>query len=385
MADVARARGTTGLTVASTFAGCGGSCLGFEMAGYRVLWSNEFLPIARDSYAANHPETTLDGRDIRKVDARDILEATGLEKGELDVFNGSPPCQAFSTAGQRHKGWGKKRDYGNGVQQCNEDLFFEYVRLVEGLQPRAFVAENVAGLVQGSAIGYFKIIMRQLDAAGYRVRCKVLNAQWLGVPQARTRSIFVGVRKDLGLEPEFPKPQPHFYSLRDVLPGLAGMTGRTLTQYHLINPYHDARRDLDRAAPIIATTPDAYGAIDCIDRDAQLSEADQKKWRSRNLARSRQWGDPKMIRVNPNEPMPSVLTSAEMFVHSSEPRKFTIEECKILCGFPADYVLKGTYAEQWARLGNAVPPLMMREIAGALRDAVFTKLGRTAAGFQEAR
>lgn len=420
MADVARARGTAGLTVASTFSGCGGSCLGFEMAGYRVLWANEFLPIARESYAANHPETRLDGRDIRKVQAEDILDATGLERGELDVFNGSPPCQAFSSAGQRDKGWGKQRDYGNGVKQCNEDLFFEYVRLVEGLQPRAFVAENVAGLVRGTAIGYFKLIMRQLEAAGYRVRCKVLDAQWLGVPQTRTRSIFVGVRKDLGLEPDFPKPLGYRYSLREVLPGLTGLTGRALIQYDQRDPYHAPRGSIDAPAPTIATGPNDYKAIDRVvydtgtsnpsfialadvtdkpcpailagrpqtyqvfDQNTRLSDADTEKWRTRNLARSRQWGDPKMIRVDPNEPMPAVLTSSEMFAHSTEPRRFTMEELRIICGFPADFVLKGTYSEQWARLGNAVPPLMMRAIAGALRDQVFSRLGRTAAGFVEA-
>lgn len=419
MAEVAEARGTAGLTVASTFSGCGGSCLGFEMAGYRVLWANEFLPIARDSYAANHPETILDGRDIRKVEAGQILDALGMQPGELDVFNGSPPCQAFSTAGQRDKGWGKQREYSNGVSQKNEDLFFEYVRLVKGLQPRVFVAENVAGLTQGVALGYFKEIMRALVACGYAVKCKVLDAQWLGVPQTRTRSIFVGVRKDLGFEPDFPKPFGYRYSLREVLPGLASLGNRGVGGWRKHDPYIMRRSSVEAPAMTITGTGTGdYSVIDRIvhdtgtpsfsagnisdvpcpailasrpqtyqvfDRDAQLSAADQQKWRSRKLKRSRQWGDPKIIRVDPNEPMPTVLTSAEMFAHSSEPRKFTMEELRIICGFPADYDLRGTYSEQWARLGNAVPPLMMREISAALRDGLFAKLGRTAAGFREAR
>jgi len=272
MAEVARARGTAGLTVASTFSGCGGSCLGFEMAGCRVLWANEFLPIARESYAANHPETLLDGRDIRKVDARDILDAISLERGELDVFNGSPPCQAFSSAGQGAKGWGTQRDYGNGVKQCNEDLFFEYVRLVEGLQPRVFVAENVAGLTRGAAIGYFKLIMRQMEAAGYRVRCKVLDAQWLGVPQSRSRSIFVGVRKDLGLEPEFPKPLGYRYSLREVLPGLASFGNRGPGFHGGVN-----LSSLDEpASTITAAAPTDFKVIDRVmhDTSGQWSQGD---------------------------------------------------------------------------------------------------------------
>ncbi len=416
MAEVAAARGTTGLSVVSTFSGCGGSCLGFEMAGFRVLWANEFLPIARESYAANHPETLLDGRDIRRVEPQQILDAIGLEPGELDVFNGSPPCQAFSTVGQRNQGWGKLRDYGNGVQQKNEDLFFEYVRLLKGLRPRAFVAENVAGLTRGFALGYFKQIMRALDAAGYVVRCKVLDAQWLGVPQTRQRAIFVGVRRDLGLEPDFPKPRAYHYTLRDVMPGLKKVEQVTRGSF---NPGGDVT---DRPCPCIMSDPGSavdFKVIDRVvhdtgtpryslgevthrpcpaivaqgtrelhiyERDIALSPELERQWQDRELRQSRQFGDSqRLICPAPNQPAPAILTSSAMLAHPTEPRRFTIDECKLVCSFPADYVLKGSYAKQWARLGNAVPPMMMREIAGVLRDGLFAKLGRTRAGFTEAR
>lgn len=264
MGDVARSRGTAGLTVASTFSGCGGSCLGFEMAGYRVLWANEFLPIARKSYAANHPETLLDGRDIRRVEAGQILETLKLRPGELDVFNGSPPCQAFSSVGQRSAGWGQLRDYGNGVQQKNEDLFFEYIRLLKGLQPRAFVAENVAGLTRGAAIGMCKEILRALDAAGYAVRCKILDAQWLGVPQTRSRSIFIGVRKDLGELPEYPTPLGYRYSLRETLPQLQAMRYRSPADMPInsgkIRDPLGQRVNADRPSPCITTKCNDYRA-----------------------------------------------------------------------------------------------------------------------------
>ena len=78
-----------GYNVVSTFSGCGGSCLGFKMAGFKVLWANEFIPAAQDTYRANHKGTILDTRDIRKVQASEILDAIGLSKGQLDVFEGS--------------------------------------------------------------------------------------------------------------------------------------------------------------------------------------------------------------------------------------------------------------------------------------------------------
>jgi len=206
-----------GLRVVSFFSGCGGSCLGFKMAGYRVLWASEFIPAAADTYRANHPNTILDTRDIRKVQPKDILKATGLKVGELDCMEGSPPCASFSTAGKREKHWGKAKKYSDTVQRV-DDLFFEYIRLLDGLKPKVFVAENVSGLVKGVAKGYFLEILAKLKACGYRVGCKVLDAQWLGVPQARQRTIFIGVREDLGKQPVFPKPLPYRYSLREALP-----------------------------------------------------------------------------------------------------------------------------------------------------------------------
>ena len=148
MTEVGRVPGN-GLTMVSTFSGCGGSCLGFRMAGYRVLWANDSDPHAQETYRVNHPDTTLDRRDIRTIEAADILQATGLEVGELDVFEGSPPCTVFSTAGARAKKWGGVARHAGASDVKVEDLFFDWVRVLDGLRPRAFVAENVAGMLRG--------------------------------------------------------------------------------------------------------------------------------------------------------------------------------------------------------------------------------------------
>src|SRR5687767_12534658 len=100
-----------GFTAVSTFSGCGGSSLGYKMAGFRVLWANEFIPAAQEVYRANHPATILDTRDIRTVQPEDILDAIKLKPGQLDLFDGSPPCASFSTAGAREAGWGKVKKY----------------------------------------------------------------------------------------------------------------------------------------------------------------------------------------------------------------------------------------------------------------------------------
>src|SRR4051794_1578150 len=197
-----------GQRVVSLFSGCGGSSLGYRMAGYRVVWANEFIPAARDTYRANFPGTPVDERDIREIEAAHILARTGLQVGELDILDGSPPCASFSTAGKRHRHWGQIKSYSD-TKQRTDDLFFEYIRLLDGLQPRRFIAENVAGLIKGVGKGVFLEILAGLKAAGYRVEARLLDAQWLGVPQARQLLFFVGVRRDLDGTPGFPEPLPY--------------------------------------------------------------------------------------------------------------------------------------------------------------------------------
>jgi DNA (cytosine-5)-methyltransferase 1 len=211
-----------GYSAISTFSGCGGSSLGYKMAGFKVLWASEFIPAAQETYRANHSGTILDTRDIRQVQASDILEAIQLEPGQLDLFDGSPPCASFSTAGKREAGWGKVKAYSD-TKQRTDDLFFEYARLVKGIQPKVFVAENVSGLVKGTAKGYFLEILAALKECGYTVKAKLLDAQWLGVPQMRQRIFFIGVRNDLEIEPVHPMPLPYRYSVRDALPWIRAL------------------------------------------------------------------------------------------------------------------------------------------------------------------
>lgn len=388
MAEI-RALPWNGFNAVSFFSGCGGSSLGYRLAGYRVLYANEFVDAARDCYARNKADyTVLDARDIRDVRAADVLDAIGLAVGELDLMDGSPPCASFSSSGVGSEGWGKVRSYSDRRQRT-DDLFHEFVRLLEGIQPRTFIAENVSGLIKGKAKGYFLEILKALNAAGYQVRAKLLDAQWLGVPQTRTRTIFIGVRKDLGITPEFPTPLPYRYTLREVLPGLAtagsrtNFTGRPL--------YHSGIVRLNLDAPVCTLTcvPSDYKVTDA--RNDLGSGKTLAEWKTRRPGeRSKKYFN--LLRTSADEPAPCILSAAGSSGGGSaavtppyEPRRFTVDECKVLCGFPADFMLKGSYAERWARLGNAVPPLMMREIASVLRDRVFGQLGRVRAGFREAR
>lgn len=353
MAEI-RALPWNGYRVVSTFSGGGGSCLGYRMAGFRVVWANEFIPAARETYRANAPETILDGRNIREVKPEEILEATGIERGGIDLFDGSPPCASFSTAGARDKYWGRAKAYSD-TRERTDDLFFEYARLLRGLQPRTFVAENVSGLVKGTAKGYFKLILSELKACGYRVSARLLNAAWLGVPQERERLIFVGVRNDLcerfGVAPAHPKPGAFAYTLGEAFEGLRNDPREVAAL--LADGARYAWGRLLRRMP--KNPPRRIGG----DEFAGGSYF--------NLVRqSFAWPASTILQTHGN---PSTAGT----VHPSEDRKFTIAELRRIMSVPDDFVLTGTPAQQWERLGRMVPPVMMARIAATVRDEILER------------
>lgn len=334
-----------GRTIVSLFSGCGGSCLRFRMAGFRVAYASEFVEAARAVYEANSPGTFVDPRDVRLVTPEEILERIGMAAGELDVLEGSPPCAAFSTAGKRQDTWGKTRKYSD-VEQRSDDLFFEYARILRGLQPKAFVAENVSGLVKGAALGYFKQILAELQSCGYAVEARLLDAQWLGVPQMRQRIIFVGVRSDLGRAPAHPEPLPYRYSVRDALP--------------------DLDLEYERHGPNSFQVPADANSIPALTIATQPNGSSWYRHKAHVRGRA----------AAKDEPIGTILASnggfSDVSIDGTQRRKLTIPEVKALCSFPADFDLTpaGTYNKQWERLGRAVPPLMMRAVAEVLRDVV---------------
>lgn len=379
MRDIQEARGTNGLTMVSTFSGCGGSCLGFEAAGYNLLWANEFVQEARDTYTLNHPGVTLDSSDIREIHGEDILAATGLKRGELDVLEGSPPCASFSTAGKREKDWGKVKKY-SGTEQRTDDLFYDFARILGELQPRMFAAENVSGMVKGKALGYFKLILKELKDQGYHVQAKMLDASWLGVPQARQRLIIVGARTDTDLMPVFPEPLPYQYTVSDVLPNIR----RVKKGGHPDNFQHTNQPVGTIVASDGQTSPTAYfsggGFAETTD-DITVDPETGREISISPYAIAGEWDKLQpgqssskyftLVKAPIAAPAPTITATggnigAAAITHPTQRRKFTLQELRLLASFPADFQLTGTYEQRWERIGRSVPPRMAQHIATAL-------------------
>lgn len=330
--------------VVSLFAGGGGSSCGYRMAGGKVLAINEFVPEARNTYRANWKDTHIFEQDVRNLTGAEILSVIGKKRGELDILDGSPPCSAFSTAGKREELWGKEKNYSDTTQKSVETLFFEFVRILEELSPKIFVAENVKGLTVGVSKGFLNEFFDAFDKAGYVVNAKILNAKYLGVPQNRERIIFVGVRKDLWRN-EFKKlthPNPFNY----IVPLRKAFAGIVNTSEEL--------------AEISCEQYAIYKEL------CKLKQGEQSK-KYFNL-----------IKCSPYSPAGCITAtcgslSAARCMHWDN-RAFTIAELKRITSIPDDYILTGTYSQQAERLGRMVPPLMMKAVAENIYKNILSKL-----------
>lgn len=339
------------LKVVSLFSGCGGSSLGYKLAGFEVLAANEFVDFQAENYRRNFPDARVYESDIRKLSPSIVFAGDlGLKRGELDVLDGSPPCASFSMSGKRDKHWGEEKKYSN-TKQRTDDLFFEYVRFLKAAKPKVFVAENVPGLISGVAKGYFKEIYAALEDAGYNVRARVLNAADYGVPQNRRRLFFLGVRRDLELDIPFPDPVRPVKTLRDALTDLPARNEEEAEFLREASKKHEGGvLGVLRKIPKNPTKP--------------ISGADYADGSYFNLIRSSLfYPAPTITATN------SVLGSASL-THPTEDRKFTVTELKRIATFPDDFELTGDYSRQAEAIGRSVPPLLMKALAANIRNAL---------------
>lgn len=303
-------------TVISLFAGGGGSSLGYKWAGFNELLAIDFDPHAVETFKLNFPKVPVWQRDITEVTGKEILKACGIRKGQLDILDGSPPCQGFSTAGKRN------------INDSRNQLFKSYVRLINELQPKVFVMENVTGMARGKMKGMFIEIMNELKATGYNVKCKKMNSVYYSVPQSRERLIFIGSRN---AQPVYPKHHKSVITVREAFRGVPdGLQHKVggIRKYLMIklrqgesgNKYHPKGG--------------FYG----------------------------------IFRLHYEKPSRSVMRdSGNIFIHPQINRPITIAEVKRLCSYPDNYKINGSYSQQWARLGNSVMPKFMEAIAKTIK------------------
>lgn len=374
--DVYDAASQKKFNVISTFAGGGGSSTGYRLAGGDILAINEFVEEARNTYRDNYPTTPIVSDDIKELSGQDFLDLTGLKKGELDILDGSPPCSAFSVAGKlshssegKHSdGWGQTKTYSDGMIVENiEDLFFEFLRVANDIQPKVIIAENVKGLTIGEAKEYYNRILNEFENIGYEVVSEVMDARYYGVSQTRARVIFIAVRNDvaedvglnfLTMNHLFPDPSRKVIPLKDALVNLEYDEDevKELTEKFERTAYWK------QTGSQMPTYPDKV-----------LTGMDyHPKGHHFNLKR-----------VSLEVPAPTLTamgngnTTAGAF-HWAEPRKLTLGELKRIMSLPDDFKLTGKWNQKAERIGRMVPPLMMKSVAESVYENVLKVYNETA-------
>ena len=283
---------------------------------------------AAETFRLNFPDVLLYHGDIATLSVDEALRLSGVKPGELDLLDGSPPCQGFSVSGKRQ------------MDDARNSLFREYCRLLTGLSPRAFIMENVAGMMKGKMKLITAEVFRELQACGYRVKAQLMDSQYFEVPQSRPRMIFVGVRKDLPVEPAFPHPSRRMISCREALHGI----------------------DHEEMAP-------------------PLSPRQQEVWRQlkpgeagyrRDDGQKTNFSHQKLHPLRPSFVMvrSCLYGGYSRLWHWAEPRSLSLGELKRIGAFPPEFRFPGTYEQAHNLMGNSVPPRFMQAIAAHVRQAI---------------
>lgn len=185
-----------GLTVFSLFHCGGGSTMGYKLAGCTVLGGVEIDPRMMKVYRANHHPKHSYLMDVRAFNETPD-ESLPTDLFNLDILDGSPPCTSFSMAGNREEDWGKAKKFREGQsEQRLDDLFDHYINTVGKLRPKVAIAENVKGLIKGTAKPYAKSLFEKFRAIGYKPSLWCFDASRMGVPQRRERTFFIASRED---------------------------------------------------------------------------------------------------------------------------------------------------------------------------------------------
>ena len=362
------------------FSGCGGLTLGFRMAGFRTLLASDIDENCEKTFRRNFPDTPFICKDISDISLDDVKALIG--DARPDVIIGGPPCQGFSLANKRR---------GKVADDPRNRLFYGFVKFVDWYSPKAFVMENVKGLLSMQGGKVISTIMEEFSKAGtegYNVAYRVLCATDYGVPQARERVILIGVRKDLGIEPTHPLPKKGGAALTvdeaiSDLPQIeAGQGGEV--QHYPTPPQNEYQRTMRLHSKYVLNhiamrhTPRLVERFKAIKPGQSLVDV----WETHGSVKRGAPGEKSDVKFSQNNqrlhgdrPAPTIAASFQSnFIHPHLNRNFTAREGARLQSFPDDFVFEGMRTKmswekglsQYQQIGNAVPVLMAKAIAECL-------------------
>ena len=325
--------------IVSLFSGAGGLDLGFKKAGFDIIFANEYDKSIWETFEKNH-KTPLDKRDIREIKSEEVPDCDGII--------GGPPCQSWSEAGRM-----------KGIEDARGQLFYDFIRLLKDKKPKFFVAENVSGMLSKRHTEAVDNIIKMFEKAGYEMHIQLLNANDYDVPQDRLRVFYVGFRKDLKIEFEFPKPQVKKPTLKDAIWDLK-----------------------DSAIP--SKDKNKTNGDECSFLNHEyMTGSFSTIFMSRNRVRS--WDEPSFTiqaggRHAPLHPQAPKMIQVEKNKRIFEPgkeklyRRLSVRECARIQCFPDDFKFYyNDLATAYKMIGNAVPVNLAYAVAQAIKKSLNEK------------
>jgi len=308
------------LKITSLFSGCGGTEIGllggfafldkeFKKNPISIVFANDNEKSACDIYNQNFDHS---------IECNDIKDIKEQEIPEHDILVGGFPCQSFSIVAQNPPRLGYKSKKGK--------LFFEMIRILKEKKPKMFIAENVKGILSANRKQAFPLILKEFKKAGYAIDYKLLNASEYGVPQKRERVFIMGLRKDLGILPSFPKP--------------------TTSKAQI--PLQSVIFDHNKVHSKYFFSERAHQGL--LNANPQMN-----KGRAQDISGPCNTVTSHLAKVSLNSTDPVLKVNGKF-------RRFTPREVARIQSFPDEFKLVGSDAQIYKSLGNAIPPVLMWHI-----------------------
>ena len=381
-------------SVVGLFAGCGGMDLGFQQAGFEIIWANDFDKDAVSTYKNNI------GNHIVLGDIRDI--PSSLIPNDFDVLLGGFPCQGFSIANIKRS-----------IKDERNFLYLEMLRVIKDKKPKFFVAENVKGMLSLHKGRVMEMILKDFKNLGYDVDYKLLKASDYGVPQNRERVIIIGNR--IGAKNEFPqvshgneKNMKPYVKVKEVVNHLKNQRVRDLPfkvkEKYIYN--HVARTNVSDKFWGRKFNVNQHDICDYLKFWRNKSDWSTKKidlhfgyahtaghWfrkdnNSGSIPNANDWWELKKLlkfddkydkqvttyiekeikfeqslRINNWDEPSDTITATGPEIHPNKKRRMSVRECAIIQTFPDEFVFQGSLGSMYRQIGNAVPVLMANKIA----------------------